>query len=185
MIQESYVGNILIANPKNPQDSLERSLILIVTDTEDMSLGLQLNKPMLETSLTLICDQMNIFIDSDDPVYYGGSLHSNKIHVIHSNDWSGFTTIKINNEISVTNDISVLTALAAGEGPEFYRACAGFCAWEAGKLDDQIKSKNNKIKHRWEVVKATQDLVFDTGDGIDQWHKVLSQFAQQRISSWF
>lgn len=182
---DSYVGQLIAANPANPKGSLERSVILIVTHTEEMTLGLQINRPMLELSLSDISDQIGIFIDCDDPVYYGGSVNSNKIHVIHSNDWSGLTTVNITKQISVTNDLSVLTALAGSEGPEKYKACAGFWAWEAGQLEAQLKGYGKSVKYRWEMIPATPRLIFDSGNELDQWNTVIKESAKAQISNWF
>lgn len=185
MPKKSYVGQLIAANPLNPKDNLNHSVILIVTHTPDLALGLQINRPLFDLNLAEVSDQVGIFVDSQEPVYHGGNMGPNKIHVIHSNDWSGLTTVQITDQLSVTNDISVLAALSQGEGPEFYRACAGFCAWESGQLDAQITAKpNSTVKHRWEIAPATMENVFDSGANLDHWHRVIEAAAREQVSNW-
>lgn len=185
MPKKSYVGKLLVANPLNPKDSLNHSVILVVTHTPELALGLQINKPMLDLNLSDVGDQVGIYLDSTEPIYYGGNMNPNKIHVVHSSDWSGLTTIPLTKKLSVTNDISVLAALSQGEGPECYKACAGFWAWEGGQLEEQIESKISKVQHRWEAVPATMDNVFDYGTHLDHWHRVIEDAAKHQVSAWF
>lgn len=183
--QKSYLGKILAANPNNPSDSLEKSLILVVTHTRSMVLGLQINRPLPEFTMSALGDQIGIFLDSDETVFYGGTQHPNKIHVVHSNDWAGITTIQINEEISVTNDISVLAAISRNEGPEYFKACAGFWAWENRRLEDQIQNKHCKDPHRWELIDASSELIFGSGIYDEHWHKVLEAVAREKVNAWF
>lgn len=186
VMEKSYVGQLLVANPLNPDDSLEKSVILIVSHSVEYSLGLQINRPLPDFFMNDVGEQIGIYLDSSEPVYYGGNMTTHKIHMIHSNDWSGLTTIKINDRISVTNDISVLTAIAKNEGPEYFRACAGFWGWEAGQLENQLGNVvGPKVKHRWETAPATIENVFQTISQEEHWHLVIEDAANQRINSWF
>lgn len=186
MPKKSYIGKLIAANPLNPKDSLNHSVVLIVTHTDEVCYGLQINKPMQTMTVADISDQVGIYVPSQDPIYIGGGSQPNKIHVVHSNDWAGLTTVKVNDEISVTNDISVLAALSRGEGPEYFKACAGFCYWDAEQLMEQIEAKSDvRVKHRWEYVAASLDNVFDSGNNLDHWHKVIEEAARHQVSAWF
>jgi putative transcriptional regulator len=106
--------------------------------------------------------------------------------MIHSNDWSGPSTVKVTDQISVTHDISVLAALSQDEGPQLYKACAGFWAWQGGQLESQILAKpNSTIKHRWEIAPATMENVFNSGENLDHWHRVIEAAAHEQVSNWF
>lgn len=185
MPKSSYKGNLIVAHPNNPRDELSRAVILVIAHTHSRSMGIQINYPVAHPSLSSICDNIGIEFLCDDALYYGGNVGTNKIHVVHSSDWNSTSTIMLNEDIYLTSDISVLAALAAGEGPSQFRACAGFWGWDDGELDRQLS--NNFIKenkYHWEIVKATSQNVFD-GQGPEQWRKVLEDCASQRINSWF
>lgn len=181
---KSLIGQLLAANPLNPRDNLNRSVILIVTHTDEVSLGLQLNRQLLDMDLASVGEQVGITLPLDDPLYFGGPMTANKIHMVHSSDWQGLTTIRINSEISVTNDISVLAALSRGDGPEYYRACAGFWSWQAGQLESQLAGHKDSL-HRWELAPADLKSVFESGWASDQWQAALAASARLQIDSWF
>ena len=186
MPKKTYVGQLLAANPLNPKDSLDHSVILVVTHTPNLAFGLQINRPMTDLTVAEVSDQVGIYVPDPTPVYYGGGVGASKIHVIHSSDWGGFNTIEVTDELSVTSDISVLAAISRGEGPEYYKACAGIWGWEGDQLNKEIEARSNSdVKHRWEAVKATPELIFDSGNNLDHWHKVIEAAAREQVSAWF
>lgn len=183
MAKKNLVGQLLVANPLNPKDGLDHAVILIVSNSSSTSIGLQLNTPAEDLKLSAVFEQLGMFYDGTESVYHGGNLSQGKIHIIHSPDWEGMTTVRLNDQISVTNDISILTAINAGEGPEFFRACAGYWTWEDGILDRQLNPKSNS-KYRWEIAPATTETVFEF-DELGQWHRAVEESARSQVNFWF
>jgi putative transcriptional regulator len=183
---ETYRGKLLAANPANPKDGDQTAVIMVINHTIDATIGLQVNTTLAHPTLSHIMHNMGIWYEGMDPLYYGGQLSQNKIHVIHSLDWSGLTTVKITDEIGVTNDISVLAAISQGQGPELFRACVGYWMWENGRFEQQMDPKNfpsNEV-HRWESVPATLENVFGYSDE-EQWRKILEESARTQAAAWF
>jgi len=181
-----YAGNLLIANPSNPQDEFSRSVILLVTHTDNVAVGLQVNLEHTETDLSTVAHNIGIPLRTNDPLYFGGNQSVNKIHVIHSLDWKGISTVALNKEIGITNDISILAAIADGQGPMYYKACAGYWFWGDGRLDHQLNPRGREMyePHKWELIPATIDNVFE--DSVeDMWAKGLKSVARQKIAAWF
>lgn len=183
MRPKNLVGQLLVANPLNPKDGLEHSVVLMVSCSSNVVLGLQVNFPTKNVDLSSIFTQLGLWYDGPDPVYYGGDISPNKIHVVHSSDWRGLTTVQITEDIYVTNDISVLTAIGSGEGPEHFRACAGYCAWDKSLLEYQLNNKTLS-EHRWEVAPATAATVF-TDNNLNQWHNAIEASARSQVNKWF
>lgn len=184
MTKKKYPGYLLVANPNNPRDELGKSTILVVTHTDRLAIGLQLNNPLEDINLKTVTDNIELEYYGQDHLFYGGNIGQNKIHVVHSVDWCGLSTVKLNDQIAVTNDISILCAIAAGEGPEHFRACAGYWLWEDGKLDAMLDPYNKHEPHKWEIVPATVDNSF-TGEGPEQWRSALDLCAKYQVRSWF
>jgi putative transcriptional regulator len=184
MKKKNYRGHLLAANPSNPKDDLSQAVILLINQTPLTAIGLQLNFPIEELTLSSISDKIGIAIDDDSPIYRGGNANINKISIIHSTDWKGLSTTTINSDIAVTNDISILAALSRGEGPEYFRACSGHWVWTDGELGEQLKSNNNNVPYKWETIPATINNVFNN-NGWSQWHDVLNESAQLTVASWF
>ena len=177
-------GLLLLANPNNPKDDLSRSAMLLMSHTYKISVALLINNPVMDFDLKLVANGLGMEFHYNDPVYYGGSTNTHKIHVVHSSEWSGISTVQLNEEISVTSDICVIKAITDGTGPDFYRACAGYWVWNDGKLDAQIDQSLNRYPHKWEVTPATKINIF-TGEGPDQWRSALEESARFQANEWF
>lgn len=186
MTKKKYQGHLLIANPSNPHDELEQAVILIVTHTDDIGVGLQLNNPHVDLNLAKVADNVGIESLIDDPVFYGGNMSQNKIHVVHSLDWRGMTTVALTKELGITNDISVLSAIAEGEGPRFFRACSGYWLWENNRLDIQLDPRNNipHEPHKWEILPANMENTLLMPPE-DQWEKSLQAVTKRVVNIWF
>lgn len=179
----SYQGHLIAANPSNPRDNLTNSVILICQHNNRTTYGIQINNPYPDLQLDGIMAGMGIFAETNVPVYHGGNLKTDKIQVIHTTDWMGMSSQRLTDDIAITGDVSILTAIAANEGPEKYKACAGFWAWEPGTLAEQIKGDAD-IVHRWETTTATVELIFDTNSQ-DSWAKTIEASARNTIDAWF
>lgn len=183
MTKKNYQGHLLAANPNNPCDELEKAVILLIGYGSDTVFGLQINSPYDDLNIRNISANIGIDIDVDANIYRGGSNGISKISVIHSTDWTGISTVLISENIAVTNDISVLTALSRGEGPEYYRACAGHWLWERGQFDNQL-DPHTATRYKWEVVPARMETVFEL-EGSEQWRTTLEESARHQVRAWF
>ncbi len=183
MSKNNLVGQLLVANPLNPKDGIDHSVILVVNHSRGTSLGLRLNNPAKTLQLKTVFEQIGLYYDGDDPVYHSGNLTTDKIHMVHSLDWQGITTVALTPTIGITNDISVLAAICRGEGPEHFRACAGMLTWVEGGLEQQLDPKSD-TNYKWELAPANINTVFGS-DELDQWHKCVEASAKEQVSKWF
>lgn len=186
MTKKSLVGKLLVANPVNPQDPLDHSVILIISHTSSVATGLQINRQLKGIDLSDICNQLGIGYQGNDIVYSGGFIRPNRMHIVHSKEWCSATTVDLTDELSVTNDVSILAALAEGCGPKYYRSCAGCWVWFDGELDRQVNARPNSLsEYRWEIAPATIENVFNKGQELDHWHSIIEVAAREQVSSWF
>lgn len=175
-------GQLLVAHPQNPTDMLESSVILIVSVEDGVSVGIQLESVYPELLLDDICQRMDIPYMGNTPVYRSGNRGIGRISVIHTPDWRGPSTQVINSQISISNDISILAALSAGEGPSRFRACAGHWIWPMSQVTQQIAGGLDS--YRWITQFASAQLVFDL-DGVSQWRACLAQAVREQQDSWY
>ena len=183
--KKNYQGHLLVANPNNPKDYLHQAVILIVTHTESLGIGLQINNPNTSLSLATIGKNIGVPFDQDYPIYYGGNISVLKIHVVHSLDWMGPSTVELVPGLGITNDVSVLAAVSRGEGPEHFRACAGYWLWEGGVLDQMLDPRDHTCTepYRWEIAPATTRNVF-LSEGEEQWEEAIEESAKFNIANW-
>jgi len=181
----NYRGHLLVANANNPQDEMSHAVILVVDHRDSRAVGIQVNQPTGKTTLSDIAENIGLEyqVPASSPLYFGGPTQHGRVHIIHSADWLTGTTQPLTSEISMTSDITVLSAISQDEGPKFFKACAGFYVWENHALDQQL-SKNSKKLHRWEIVPATAELVFDH-DEDTMWKAALLEVAHYNAAMWF
>lgn len=180
---KNYIGQLLAANPSNPQNNqLNKGVILITGQIYSTIIGLQINNVIPSLSINDVIENLGFWIDGEYPVYYGGNLGTNKLHIVHSSDWSGMTTRAVTNSISVTSDISILAALSENEGPKLWRACAGHWSWNQYLLEQQLSIDPDQ-EYKWEICPATIKFVFYHQEQ-QQWEKVMTNAAQQAVSDW-
>lgn len=186
MDTNSYQGKLLVAHPNNPQDELQKGVLLVIGHDKQGSLALQINYPVLNITLARIAYTMDITYEGDDVIYYGGSSGQTKVHVLHTRDWQGITTSAITDDIAMTSDLSVIMAISRNRGPKHFKACAGYQRWDTGDLDKELNTNDTESTrpHRWELAPATTKTVFFTPDA-DIWNQALEDSARHQISAWF
>lgn len=188
MLEQNYRGYLLAAHPKRVEPYLRKGVMLILDHDSTGAVGLQINKPFSNNiSLNTVMQNMGMGVplDQDQPLYNGGPERSNRIHVIHTLDWYSSSTSKVNDEIGVSNDISVLAALSEGHGPEHFRVIAGYTKWLPGHLNSEILGEDPwDINHTWTFIPATSNVLFES-DTIDQWHNIIVESGRMQVSSWF
>ena len=188
MIKRNYLGHLLVSNPSNPRDELgDRSVILMATHGDNTAIGLQINRVNVELDLASVSENLGVNFGSSYPIFYGGNTNTAKIHMIHSLDWSSVSTVKLTDDIGVTNDISVLVAIAQNQGPEHFRACAGYWWWENTVLNQMLDPKlyaECPVPYRWQVVPATLETVFLTSPD-NQWSAAIEQSTKFLVDCYF
>jgi putative transcriptional regulator len=188
MIEQNYQGYLLAAHPKRSEPFLKKSTILVIEhDNMRGARGLQLNKQFINdvTFQTIMHNSNLSFDDPSRPLYHGGPAHTNRVNVVHSLDWWTPSTIKLNDQIGVSQDMSVLVAISNNEGPEYFRACAGMFKWAPSNLEGEITGEDPwEPEHVWSFSPATLETVFEL-DEQDQWHAVINESNRLQISSWF
>jgi len=193
VVPRSSEGSLLLAaNPGNPQDFLYRGVVLLFHRSVHSILGLQLNRVLRDVSLENIVEGLGFDFDQmrsspySEVVYFGGSINTNRLHFVHSLDWSGMNTHVVTDSIGVTSDISILSALSVGEGPSQYRACAGNWRWDLDTLRQQIFNFNEEAEeqdHYWEIAPIIEKSIFGH-DGESQWLQVLDSSMQSQVQHW-
>ena len=185
---DTFTGYLLASSPILYNEADPQKLILIINHSPQLVIGLQINQEILGQTIQGVSKRMGITIDGEDCLWNGGTLGKDKIHVIHSTDWKGISTTTLSDDLAITSDISVLTALSRSEGPSKFKACAGFHSWTHPELMNSLGIQPNGIERKqtdWEVVPANEDLVLDGTAGDDQWLMALEASAIYQSSHWF
>ncbi len=184
---QNYTGYLLASHPLRKETNFQQGVIFTVDYTSKGVYGLQINKPM-PTGLKFIdvMEKLNFsinFIDQELPVYFGGLSNTARVYILHSSEWSSSTTIKYNSHISLTSDISILSAISVNQGPKYFRAIIGTHFWNNNLLDKEMEMNDNNFNH-WYYTPAKIKLVFSS-DQKEQWINVLKSVGKNQINKWF
>ena len=86
--------------------------------------------------------------------------------VLHSKDYKNKTTKEYSN-LSTSNNLETLVAIAEKKGPKKSLVILGLAAWNKGQLDGEIELE------RWTLSESSMDLIFDIEDN-KKWLKAIS-----------
>ena len=155
----SLANHFLIAMPNMVDPNFQGSVIFVCEHNERGALGLVVNRDT-EIRVSNLFDRIDlkleIELDGDRKVLYGGPVQSDRGFVLHtpSRDWN--STLKIASDIALTTSKDVLEALAGGNGPRDWLITLGYAGWAAGQLEHEIAD------NAWLTVKASADILFRT-----------------------
>jgi len=91
----------------------------------------------------------------DVRVHYGGPIQERRGFVLHTPDWTGEGTTVVDGRFAVTEDPTVLQAMARGTGPRRALFFLGYAGWGPGQLEAELAAG------AWGVAPADERLVFD------------------------
>jgi len=160
MQNASYLaGNLLIAMPAMPDPNFNRTVTYICEHSEKGALGLVINRP-LDMELSEVFEQLDLDVSrpalSRRPVLQGGPVQLERGFVLHRSDVKWDSTMEVTNSVFVTTSRDILTAMAAGRGPDTALVALGYAGWGPGQLEDEIAA------NAWLSVPAEPEIIFET-----------------------
>ena len=165
----SLKGQLLIAMPGMSDPRFDRSVIYMCAHTSDAAMGIVVNRLVDHINFPDLLEQLNIELDSPAQqirVHFGGPVESTRGFVLHSTDYTQNASLLVDGDIALTASISVLKAIAEGEGPRHTLLALGYAGWGPGQLDREIQS------NAWLTAPADEDIVF--GDDLDaKWRRAV------------
>lgn len=159
-------GKLLVSNPLTSKESIfYKSVIYIVEHMSYGSIGLIINSPLTEFTTKLYVksqDQEEEILSLDNiRASLGGPVDTEQAFILHSGKKS---TKRAN--VSLSSDISVLRDIAAGTCNKKSLLILGYCGWDAGQLEQEIKDDS------WFVIAADEQIIF-ADDNTNKWNHAL------------
>lgn len=166
----SLKGQILIAMPGMEDSRFHKTVIYICEHTPSGSMGIVLNRRVKNMSFVDLLQQVRILDDEKSVllpsvaqnivVHRGGPVETGRGFVLHSPDYHlKGTTHRIDANVSMTETLEILKALASGNGPQRSFLALGYAGWTGGQLESEIQQNG------WLHSTATAELVF--GENLD------------------
>lgn len=163
----NFNHQILIALPDMQDERFKNAIILICEHNEDGAMGLVLNHPMnLET------EQVFNDLNLKEPlinhtVLDGGPLNKNCGFVIHNNNQSFNSSIKIKKNLSLTTSKDLLEQIANHNFNDQWQFILGYTGWSKDQLENEI------AENAWLTCPADLNLIFNT-DIDKRWQSALA-----------
>lgn len=164
-------GHLLIAMPSMSDPRFAQSVIYLCAHTLEGAMGLVLNRPVAKPSFEELLRQLKV--DPIPPVrqirmYAGGPVENGRGFVLHTADWTGDGSLRVDDTVALTASLDVLKVIAEGSGPRECLLALGYAGWGPGQLDREIQ------ENAWLSVPSDEALVF--GGGHDtQWRRALAK----------
>lgn len=158
----NLTGQFLIALQNHHDNQFESSLFdgsLIYVCQHDGSgaFGIVINQPS-EMNFSHLLEKVNIDAPDhlfDMPVFQGGPVQTERGFVLHPTSKPYDSTLKVNDDISLTTSCDILQAFSRGEGPNQILISLGYAGWGGGQLEEEL------AKNWWLTAPANLDLLFN------------------------
>ena len=160
MIESQYLANhFLIAMPNLLDPNFFHSVTYICEHNQHGAMGIVVNQP-IDLTLGDLKDQLK-FESVDDaalqqPIYRGGPVENERGFVLHSPMGEWESTLEISEDISVSTSQDIITAIAAGDGPDESLIALGYAGWGEGQLEQEL------VENSWLSGPADTRIIFET-----------------------
>lgn len=168
--ESTLSGQVLIAMPTMTDPRFEQTVVLICAHTAEGAMGLVINRPLEQPSFDELLDQLKV-----QPIpparsillCAGGPVENSRGFVLHTSDWTSESSLPIEGGLALTASLDILTAIAAGGGPQQSLLALGYAGWGAGQLDNELQ------QNAWLTAPADAGVLFDA-DHATKWRRAMA-----------
>jgi putative transcriptional regulator len=169
--ETSLAGQVLIAMPGLPDPEFEHAVIYLCAHTGEGAMGIIVNRPLAAPKFADLLVQLEV--DPRPParaiaLCKGGPVDHSRGFVLHTSDWTGDGSLKVDGKVALTASLDILKALARGGGPKEGILALGYANWGPGQLDDEIR------QNAWLNAHPDLDILFDA-DHESKWSRALAK----------
>ena len=166
------LGKILIANPSLEDIRFQSAVILICESTDDVVMGLILNKPLQNFNVGQLLKIMKLAENSsniNEKVFFGGPVHTNQGFIVHSENKNNSNSECIFEDIHISSSNEVFINILNDKYFLHSKIFLGCTVWDKIQLDNEI------LDNSWIVSDASRDLIFynNKNSELPIWNKSL------------
>jgi putative transcriptional regulator len=164
-------GQILIAMPSMADERFAQAVIYLCAHTAEGAMGLVLNRPIVRPTFDELLEQLKV--EPAPParqirICAGGPVENGRGFVLHTADWTGEGSLRVDESVALTASLDVLKIIAEGAGPRECLLALGYAGWGPGQLDREFQ------ENAWLSVPADEALVFGTDHGT-HWRRAFAK----------
>lgn len=169
---DSLTGSLLVASPALADSPFARTVIFLCAHVPgEGAMGLIVNRRLSQPGLDDVLERLGI-----DPVpprrriglCAGGPVDGGRGFVLHSSDWSGDSSLSVDDGTTLTASLDVLRDIADGAGPRNALLALGHASWSDDQLEDEIIRRN-----AWLPAPPSDEILFGLDHGA-KWRQALA-----------
>ena len=156
-MSESLRGHFLVAANHMRDPNFYQSVVLILEDTTETSMGLVINRP---SSISVDAAMMKLKHSpvSADPIFAGGPVETTALFILHSCSELGQNDEEVMPGVYVTGSNESFESLISKDAKCVhdcaFRIYCGYAGWSSGQLQGELDRGD------WHVLKNNGDIVF-------------------------
>ncbi len=166
-------GQVLISMPNASDPRFDKAVIMLCVHNAEGAMGVVINRQSSSISYPELLQQLGLpthIVEPKKPVFYGGPVEAGRGFVLHSDDLSQESTLKVGDGLALTATVDILRSIAEGRGPQHTLLALGYAGWGPGQLENEIQN------NAWLTVKPDFTLVFD--DQVDtKWLRAMGKIG--------
>ena len=169
--EQHLVGQFLVATPEMADPRFEENVIYMISHDQTGAMGLVINRPVAEGPLADLLKGLGHESQGAKgtvAIHYGGPVETERLFILHGNDYAAKATMFVGNGLGVTSDAGILQAIARGKGPRQKLFIFGYAGWSPGQLEGEIKTG------AWFLIPAETALIFDR-EPEKKWERALAK----------
>jgi len=185
MTVTARAGDLLIAPPGMIDLRFNDAVIMLTHAVSRGTFALCLNKPT-EYTLQDIVVEAGVDINLNFPLYWGGPMSPGTVWMLHDSEWSlDDYTEEINEDWSMTSNISMFEAMSNGDYPQRFRMMLGYCSWAPGQLQAELDGLSSGGKQNSWLVASNPgpEWVYESAQE-DLWTASTVLSGAQAVDSW-
>ncbi|MGE5215537.1 MAG: YqgE/AlgH family protein [Chloroflexota bacterium] len=166
-----HAGELLVATDEMKDPRFVESVIYLVKHDADGALGLVINRPLAQGPIDDLLKGIGAEAKGSKlevTLHYGGPVSSRQVFMLHSDEMTLDSSVRVSGGIAMTADIRMINAIAEGKGPRQYLFMLGYTGWAPGQLEMELKANS------WFTVAADKALIFGA-DADKKWRQATDK----------
>lgn len=144
-------------------------------------MGIIVNRPIAAPSFSDLLAQLEVAPTPparEIALCKGGPVDNARGFVLHTADWTGDGSLRVDSEVALTASLDILKAIAGGGGPRSGILALGYANWGPGQLDAEM------LQNSWLNAEPDLSLLFDD-DHESKWARAMAKLhiTPSRLSS--
>lgn len=143
MLEGKFKPQILVAMPSLRDGYFDKSVILLCEYNASGAMGFVINSPSTTSVDDLLRELgLNCDLQQESPIMIGGPVQPELCWVVHTSEYEGRSTTRLDERLSLSAAQEVLTSFAECTSPSEYMLGVGYAGWGPGQLDKEIEQES-------------------------------------------